>query len=594
MKESPEQEQLRRAISGELTKRINDAARYPNVRSAVIQALGTIQDRIAGLCIAVRERFMLRDDQPLARFYIKGGNAFTACMDLLQGQDQHLFDSGSSDWDTQVAIDPWLPTSVQDALHAEIEDIVVDEMKKAGVLIAFELSLLTAPESPLSEQLYPVPRAQWGPNTVDVRCLVTCDAPQTLRRVFERDRTGLSAYTGVEIAKIGERDTPSPPGIVLNDGIKPFVLYRLGYTWHANLMETYVDRIVTEPASPRGILMELIDVSLPRRDTIEAITIWSEMENGHLTIATAGGTQERWQLPLPDLDYHLRENLLMLCEIASDPLALGAHKEAKRRERVAAIHAWYASRAQLQHFQDVLDVMAGRHVGQAGDDATALVNALMASVRARTLGAAPDYVNGQPTDTTRTRILAARYGTGTLLTLMSASFTSPVVLSAAFSDDLRLMSILGQSPYLAIDRLRFSGVDMAAVARVTHKQLRGLDIAVFEQAVGRWLGENVQVLAQPHNTPRVGGLSYECTLVVFVNNKKPPFAKTVVAFLTLTTATAAQAPFHSSPSDQGNAYAALLDIDGQRKAAAALIGEFVLRDLLSKQHETIKTLLPNA
>ncbi|WP_115513545.1 MULTISPECIES: hypothetical protein [Xanthomonas] len=594
MKESPEQEDLRRAISGELTKRINDAARYPNVRSTVIQALGTIQDRIASLCIELRDRFMLRADQPLARFYIKGGNAFTACMDLLQGHDQHLFDSGSSDWDTQVAIDPWLPGSVQDALHAEIEDIVVDEMKKAGVLIAFELSLLASDASPLAQQVYPIPRAQWPPHTTDVGCLLKCDEPQTFRRVFDRDRTGLSAYTGVEIAKLGERDMPSPPGIVLNDGIKPFVLYRLGYTWHATLIEGYPDHIVSQPASPRGILMELIDVSVPRRDTIEAIAIWSEIGNGHLTIATAAGQQERWQLPLPDLDYHLRENLLMLCEIASDPLALGAHKEAKRRERVAAIHAWYASIAQLPHFQGVLAGMAGRHVGALGDDAATLVNALMASVRTRTTQAAPDYANGQPTDATRARILAARHGTGTLLTLLSDAFTAPVLLSAAFSDDLLLMNTLAQSPYLAVDQLRFSGVDMAAVARVSYKQLQALDIAAFEHAVGQWLGEDVQVLAQPHNTPRVGGISYECTLVVFVNAKQPPFEKTVLAFLTLTTATDAQAPFHSGPAGQGSAYAALLDIDGQRKAAAALVEEFVLRERLSKQHDAIKTLLPQA
>ncbi|WP_152248742.1 hypothetical protein [Xanthomonas maliensis] len=575
-----------------MTKRINDAARYPNVRSAVIQALGTIQDRIAAMCIDVQERFMLRIDQPLARFYIKGGNAFTACMDLLQGNDQHLFDSGSSDWDTQVAIDPWLPGSVQDALHAEIEDIVVDEMKKAGAIIAFELSLLPVADSPLAPQVHPIPRQQWNPHATDVGCLVKCDDPQTFRRVFERDRSGLSAYTSAEIVKVGDDTTPSPPGIVLNDAIKPFLLYRLGYTWHATLIEGFADHIVSQPASPRGILMELIDVSLPRRDTVEAIAIWSEIERAHLTIANAGGQQERWQLPLPDLDYHLRENLLMLCEIASDPLALGAHKEGKRRERVAAIHAWYAANNQLAHFQSVLDGMAGTRVGAPGNDAATLVNALMASVRVRTIGAMPDYVNGRPTDATRDRVMAARLGTRTMINLLSTAFTAPVALSAAFSDDLLLMSTLAQNPYLAIDQLRFSGVDMAAVARVSHENLLGLDTAAFAQAVGHWLGQNVRVLAQSHNTPRVGGLSYECTLVVFLDQQTPPFDRKVLAFLTLTTATEAQDAFHSTPIDPGNAYASLLDIDSQRKAAAALIDEFVLRYLLSKQHEAIRTVLP--
>ncbi|MEA5123485.1 hypothetical protein [Xanthomonas floridensis] len=609
MKESLQQEKMRRAISDNLTKRINDVGRYPqlrNVRSAAVQALGILQDRITALCMEFQEKFPLRADQPLAYFYIKGGNAFKACMDNLRGNNRELFDSGDSDWDTQIVIDPWLPGPIQAALQASIEEIVLEEMRNAGIHIATEIALISPPEdSPLTPYVYVDPVGEPRQPGTGVAYLMQCDEPQMLRRIFDGERIGLSTDVS---RTIGDDRTPpsaaqpdlvpnqklSIPGISLNDAIKPFILYRLGYTWHGTQFERAVDHIIDRPASPRGILMELIDVSLPRRDAIETIAIWSEIGRRHLTILTAGGSEERWQLPLPDLDYHLRENLWMLCEIACDPNGPGAHKEAKRRERVATIRAWYDTNSQLPHFQAVLDGMAGTRVGAPGNDAATLVDAMMASVRARTVGAAPDYAHGQPTSATRDRVLAARHGTRTMIDLLASAFTTPAMLSAAFSDDLLLMSTLAQNPYLAIAQLRFSGVDMAALVRVSHQALLSLDTTAFAQALGRWLGEDVQVLAQPHNTPRVGGLSYECTLVVYLDQKKPPFDRKVLAFLTLTTATDAQAPFHSNAADPGNAYAALLDIDSQRKAAAAVIDEFVLRYLLSKQHEAIKMVLPQA
>lgn len=583
MKEIEAQRDLRRAVSGLLTERINNAAKYPDIRAAVVQALAAFDARIQALGESFRKKYVLRGDRPLACFYIKGGNAFNACMDLLQGRDQHLFDSGRSDWDTQVVIDPWLPGPVQDALYAEIADIVFDEMREAGIRVAAEAGLVPPDDSPLTP-FYHADEAS------GVAYILKRDEPQTLRRIFDHDRLGL--WTD-DRRKLSDERTPFPdliPGIVLNDAIKPFVIYRLGYTWHGEQFERARDDLADRPLSPRPVLMELIDVTLPRRDTIEAVATWSDLERGRLTIAKAGGRQERWQLPLPDLFYHLRENFTMLCEIA-DGTSHHADKGPKRRQRVAAIFAYCRDNNQLQRFRDVLNAMAGAPVGQAGDDSDVLVNGLMARVRERTVTAPPDFQNGRVGDATRDRILAARYGVRAMIDLLRSAFPAPVALSAAFSDDLVLMETLAWNPYIAVDSLRFSGVDMAAVVRVDHDDLLGLDLAAFAQAVSQWLGgrasASAHVLDQPHNTARPGGLSYESTLVVFDGNK-------AIAFLTLTTASADEAPFRADAVDPSICHASLLDIAIQRKAAGALVEDYVVHTVLAKQYAVLGELLPHA
>jgi hypothetical protein len=92
---------------------------------------------------------------------------------------------------------------------------------------------------------------------------------------------------------------PPPPGIILNDGIKPFVLYRMGYTWHARWVKDPKAPAGDDPVTPRPILMELIDVTTPRRDTVEAVTVWSDIIRNHLVIAEDAGAEERWRLPCP-------------------------------------------------------------------------------------------------------------------------------------------------------------------------------------------------------------------------------------------------------------------------------------------------------
>jgi len=161
--ETDEERAIRRAMSGDLTKLINTVANYPFIRAQVITSIAMINLRLGRLVTSARERFFIKDDKPLVRFYMKGGNAFE-CVFNPQSLAATGYGGGNSDWDTQVIVDPWAPREVQAWLYAMIEDIVLDEMRRAGVSIAtFEKQNQTSKdEAPIPEA--PIPKAyQWPP-----------------------------------------------------------------------------------------------------------------------------------------------------------------------------------------------------------------------------------------------------------------------------------------------------------------------------------------------------------------------------------------------------------------------------------------------
>jgi len=66
-----------------------------------------------------------------------------------------------------------------------------------------------------------------------------------------------------------------------------------------------------------------------------------------------------------------------------------------------------------------------------------------------------------------------------------------------------------------------------------------------------------------------------------------------MAQLSITTAQPDEVPFGLDAVDPDNkAFASLPEIAAQRNVAAALIEEYLVRKVISRQHEAVKTLLP--
>lgn len=614
MKESTPEREARRHISKQLTAQINNAQVYPDVRSVVVKALADIKDQLRSLSSKVRRDYSLKPGEPLMFFYVKGGNALDALLERPADPPPTLFDFGRSDWDTQVVINPWIPVPAQDALHGGVEDIVIEVMLGAGLNIALEISLCPPDQSPLAGQVVDLA-------TVDIhvppgeQCLVTCDNPQTFRKVYERDRAGLHLFTSEPLKGIGTSAPvtspsvlpppqpplpqpvqpppvpPPPPGIILNDGIKPFVLYRMGYTWHARWVKDPKAPAGDDPVTPRPILMELIDVTTPRRDTVEAVTVWSDIIRNHLVIAEDAGSEERWRLPLPSMEYHLWEGLTMLCEIAAYPGWPGADKLEKRLRNVQRIHTWYRNPPNdLSTFRRVINGISAEKVFTDAPDCTEQVKDCMQKVKERMQASLSGFDGGALSVAHTQRLLHGRqWGAQRVATLLQC-LNAPVA-SCGYSDDLALVGTLAQNPYLDVTQVPISGVDCAMIIRTDPATLRKATAANCFLALAQDLGAHMTIEDSLHSTVRATGVSYERTLVIF-DAPHSPSARVAKAILTLTTAGPIDCPFHDSPHGSGQAIAPLLDMDNQRKVAASIIQGFVQRANLSRQHEMIRVLLP--
>jgi len=145
--ENSEVRALRRALSSDLTRTINTATNYPEIRLKVLEALEELNERFTELESLAHSELHIVDIKPLVRFYMKGGNAYSCVYEPtgVAAQDQG---GGNSDWDTQVIVNPWAPLPVQTYLYNRIEDIVRDQMVKTGVEIARLASALGFPPSP--------------------------------------------------------------------------------------------------------------------------------------------------------------------------------------------------------------------------------------------------------------------------------------------------------------------------------------------------------------------------------------------------------------------------------------------------------------
>ncbi|WP_231643243.1 hypothetical protein [Ralstonia syzygii] len=626
--ETPEQRSARRAMSAWLTKQVNNVA-VPDgiatqaIRGQVLEALSEIDVRITELNRSLQENYHVVPGRDLVKFYMKGGNAFE-CIRNPQGPAATQNGGGASDWDTQIIIDPWAPLPLQAILYGLVEELVTDTMIQAGVDIAEvagDLARLTREHWQGTQQRVG-DRVNLDGTNYSAYAL-TYDDPQSLRKVFDQQRLGL--WTN-DRRPVSAPDIDHPeriPGILLNDAIRPFILHRLGYTWHAELDPK-------PPVQPNAgdirkpVLMELIDVTLPRRDTIEAVAVWEELDQRQVTITEQevqvnlpDGDFVHVLLPLPDIMYHLREIATMLCEIADG----SSHHPDKLEKRFARFKLICdgSNQQQQQDILHALNAMAGvvdigvnppAHVGSVThaieeyggalrqailgdtDPAYSLARNLMDRIargaRGQGGGFTPDgHVSGSVlAQFGRTRTELGQWVTEAVARLPPT--VAAGVRAAAYSDDLVLIRSLEQEKYLLPQQIGFSGVWGAVVIRVdTRSQLDTLGELFRSLLAGgpQHPDPTTSVRFRTYSVPRATGITHELTMVVFKQGK-------AVAYLSVTTASPGAAPLRFNESDPGVEFASLPEIALQRKVAAALIEDYLIRKVIARQYEALKTLLP--
>ncbi len=179
MPESALVRSIRRDLSRQLTGAVNDSTTYPAVRITVLQSLSTLWARLLSLKDVLYKDLGLNPAQPLFYFYMKGGNAFD-CVINPAGPAVMQQGGGKSDWDTQIVVDPWAPIPIQNYIYAVIEDLILDELRNCAVEIARWKPEIISPDELLSQQ-----------SALLYRYTCTRDEQQTIRQVFDHNRTGL-------------------------------------------------------------------------------------------------------------------------------------------------------------------------------------------------------------------------------------------------------------------------------------------------------------------------------------------------------------------------------------------------------------------
>lgn len=616
MQEIPLVRSIRRDLSRQLTATINDAATYPAVRITVLQSLSTLWARLLSLKEVLYQDLGVNPAQPLFYFYMKGGNAFE-CVINPGGPAATQQGGGKSDWDTQIVVDPWAPIPIQNHIYAVIEDLILDELRNCAIEIARWNPEITSPNQLQSQQ-----------SALLYLYEVTRDDPQTIRQVFDHNRTGLWLNTQ---RKLVDRSMPGAefPGMIFNDGIEPFLLYRLGYTWHAEPLQWPAPLLpgqTTGPQIERPLLMELIDVTLPRLNTVEAVEVWEDLRSAHMQIDPIDvslqyqGTTITQTLPLPSLVYHFDEQVLMLCEVAAG-VSKSVDKVARRFARLAQIYN-AGTALQQADYQARMAASAGIPVAQlpVRPPVVGAVNAVLTNNGAGAALAAapgtPEYMAVNMMYLVASRQLPydgeqSIAGRQTI-SLMIAGLLPPLTITdVGASDDLALYSTIVRNGYISTDAFPGSGIDMAAWLRVrdaskledtAHLLRDNLPHWLANRAtqanvppltpLNRWitqtfLNKTIRVELREHTTLRQPGTSREQTLVIFCDDR-------AVACITLTTAIASQAPFIPDPLMPTVYLASVLDMTEQHKVAAATIKDFCIRNALTKQFDMLNRLFPRS
>ncbi len=309
--------------------------------------------------------------------------------------------------------------------------------------------------------------------------------------------------------------------------------------------------------------MELIDVTIPRRNTVEGVEVWDDIASGHFVVKSesVGIQGHLQQLPFPDVFYHLREQLEMLCEVA-DNSSRHQDKMCKRFTRLDEIYEKQEDKRRVTRLMSaqigVPDIMKldpsgkitieeriykrikeqGKKVAFRLDDSSSVFSANPAS-KAYRLGlrmmnavrAAADVqqkkfdIYGNLTPKTVEELKKGREWLFKLLPQVSG------LIEVAWSDDLILLGILRENGYLQLNKIGMSGIPCAAVCRVLDSKLESVSKAIRDKIKG--------VQGQSYQTARANGYSRGIALVLFEDGK-------AIAMLTLTTASREDVAFLAS------------------------------------------------
>ncbi|WP_394203711.1 hypothetical protein [Shewanella waksmanii] len=637
------QREIKRVISSWLTEKLNElgGTQYPEletfkaqVRSIVLTSLERINLRLHEINRAAQQKFSLQDGLALSRFYIKGGNAFRFTVENQQGK---------SDWDTQIIINPWLPTPLINYLYAQIEDAVLDEFYYCSEQIgtASELIMQGAGNS-----LSDVIKTFWLASDVKVNPQDTTLLPaiyqlnyppqQSIKRVFAHDKTGLWDYDNRPM--MGKTSgNKSGPGMVFNDAIPPFVLYRLGYIWTTKLQDNVVptDRF---PLVSSPILMEIIDVTIPRKNTIEAVALWEEIQS-EITLDTltinpavtddALGYLTQVSLPFPNKDYHCAEQLTMLGEVA-DGSSKHADKKMKRFKRFGTLWASLDEQQQTRMLQQVIQPMMGVSnihqyviqdpvwLQQAFQDIdaqdrqtiTPLINQLTNGhfVIGQNEGLTPTenayiialmfmdnvhFRSTQATPVTQQQLQhyegIARQVLENLHTRLQArNITNINIQEAAFSGDIMLHQSLAESGLFDLTQMPLSGVAAMFYIPVTNKDAIELCRELVIDELMR-PGADIppdRIQYRMHNEQQLTRLSYASTICVYNQ-----IGQVKLAF-TFSSATPGESPLLSPFKGTLVKHVNAKAMAEQRRVAAGMVKDYVLRTAFAKQIDMLDSLLP--
>jgi hypothetical protein len=645
---------IRRHISGWLTDQINDLTSINEkdigkitafdffrdlVREKVFEVLNTITTELKAIDKNIIEKHTLRADTPITRFYMKGGNAFRFNM--------KMDGFGTSDWDTQILINPWLPKPVINDTYALIEDLVVqlfktvsDDISELNEAFLRVSSLETTIQSRWQDYLASLntrststlPKDALNPveNAIHIaKYTLKLDNSQSIRKVFPHQPNGLWLNTGQPI-----KTNTHGPSIILNNAIKPFVLYRLGYVWHAQ---------TSTPAHEvnSAILMELIDVTIPRKQTVEAISSWEEIKSDEIIMGEVRAINKPTliHLPFPNNVYHAREQLIMLCEIA-DGSSKHASKMKKRFDRFAQVWKQNQDASALGPIQTLVTTLNGQPIPDPlltktsaphpRQDTVAKLESVIGKEALKRINI-PDYkdesykpyyyavnlmFNVKKRSTSKVSEAHRNYNKAkTSLTSIDRT------LIAAISDDDTFAQDISQSDYFDVCNLPMSNIAGMLFVRVSNKSaiddisnqfiqyysaplkpIRSTELKIvghtmpLQPKAASKRGSHRPVLMQSstdeynvvsldHNKEQDTRISYARTIILSDKTGK------IALCITFTNANNTECPFEPDPRNKLLSYVNLAFMAEQRRIVASLIHDYVTRTALSKQIDMIDSLI---
>ena len=333
------------AVDSLLTKHLNN--KVANLRQLLLNQLATLNTNL-------KATFGNN-----VRFFVKGGNA----LNVLKNPDISAV-TDLSDWDTQIIINPNLPviewhqyflamdiflkaqlkafqTELNDTKNtlALTQDLTVNW--KTGGPATFRPNLksnqINSYASIYSRILHPK-------QTIDNFNSITENSkqadliPYLKRNIPVADQANYLSqvetyfpFTDINSSKEARTDQSS--SWIINTSIDGFYLYRLVVRYESEYYDINGTRS-NEPikdntkASFRG---ELIDISIPRRDTLEALHQWQHVNIFPLEVKYAA-PDHKVTIQAPDWDYHLEENIIMIMEYITE-ISNSPHKLPSRIKR---------------------------------------------------------------------------------------------------------------------------------------------------------------------------------------------------------------------------------------------------------------------